>query len=530
VAIFGRNTARQRLRRASRESLKIPAFSSPVDCTPWVTGGLWPAELSTVTAETAPLVKYLRADLQRIVNSANEELAKIRRAGLADPIRQTEEARVIDAARAFAVRRVESTVRHVRKMRPQFPPEHRRVNGFQDTDNTRRLKVAPQPETVVNGATDRSAAAQPRPEHSGEDPRQPAVVEQPERRPDPIEAAKEPTPATEPAMAEPETAELDAGKLETGELETAELNAGELEEAGPNALAPIYPPDPDDTAVLEEIATVLQEIATIAEAPLDQLTARTFAAAPPDVPPDQPPRQPPAGAPVDLAVDDVVTTRHSAPLVDPRSDREDLERLLKFVARQEPGLRWAVGKRQDGTALLVTDLAHGWIPPGITLPAEVRLLEPDRRAGNAAAMLGPTTLSVTYAPSDPLGWAVDYDVTDTSSQPRELAAIDDLGWLLSEATHWRDGLPRMVHTLARAGAAGTGIVDAEIDLLRVYLDTSRYQLLAQYPDVDPGVLLNCLLLAATEGIATRNLTNANYHFAWFQRLSAPSASRWNVGT
>ena len=103
---LGRNTARQRLRRATRESLKIPTSHSPVDCTPWVTGGLWPAELSTVTTETEPFVKYLRADLQKIVNSANEELLAIRRAGLADPTRQAEEARVINAARAFAVRRV----------------------------------------------------------------------------------------------------------------------------------------------------------------------------------------------------------------------------------------------------------------------------------------------------------------------------------------------------------------------------------------------------------------------------------------
>ncbi len=125
MAIFGRNTARQRLRRATRESLKIPAFSSPVDCTPWVTGGLWPAELSTVTAETAPLVKYLKADLQTIVNSANEELLGIRRAGLAESTRQAEEARVINGARAFAVRRVDSTVRHLRNMKPKLPTEYR---------------------------------------------------------------------------------------------------------------------------------------------------------------------------------------------------------------------------------------------------------------------------------------------------------------------------------------------------------------------------------------------------------------------
>ena len=217
-------------------------------------------------------------------------------------------------------------------------------------------------------------------------------------------------------------------------------------------------------------------------------------------------------------------------MVEPgESERDRLERLLKFVARQEPGLRWAVGTREDGTTLLVTDLAHGWIPPGITLPAAVRLLEPGRRTGTATVLLGQTTLSAKYAPGDPLGWASDYEVTDTSSQPRELPEVDDLGWVLGEATHWRDGLPRMVNTLAKAGAAGTGIVDAEIDVLRVYLDTSRYQLLAQYPDIDQGLLLNCLLLAATEGIATKNQVSANYHFAWFQLLSAPPASGWKAG-
>ena len=49
--------------------------------------------------------------------------------------------------------------------------------------------------------------------------------------------------------------------------------------------------------------------------------------------------------------------------------------------------------------------------------------------------------------------------------------MDDLGWLLSEATHWRDGLPRMVNTLAKAGAGGTGVIDAEIDILQ---GLSRY--------------------------------------------------------
>ena len=498
MAIFGRNTARQRLRRAARESLKIPAFSSPVDCTPWVTGGLWPAELSTVTAETAPLVKYLKADLQRIVDSANEELKGIRRAGLAEATRQAEEARVINGARAFAVRRVDSTVRHLRNMKPKLPTEYRPVNGADDTEKTRRFKVTiAQPDT--NEPTDSPAPPGPEyPEH-GHHPA--AVVDQTDVFSLPLDAAEQ-----APSAAEPEVAE-------------------------PKELAPTRPSESDDTEVLAEIATVLQEIAPLAEAPVNRPPRQPSAARVAEVPVDEPPRQPPAArhaAPTEPPVDDAATTRHLVPVAEPEPERERLERLLKFVARQEPGLRWAVGNREDGTRLLVTDLAHGWIPPGITLPSEVRLLGPDRRTGNAAALLGQITLSATYAPSDPLGWATDYDVADTSSQPRELPAVDDLGWLLSEATHWRDGLPRMIHTMAKAGAAGTGILDAEIDILRVYLDTSRYQLLAQYPDVDAGLLLNCLLLAATEGIATGNLVNANYHFAWFQMLSAPPASGWKA--
>ena len=498
MAIFGRNTARQRLRRATRESLKIPAFSAPVDCTAWVTGGLWPAELSTVTADTAPLVKYLKADLQKIVNAANEELLGIRRAGLADAVRQAEEARVINGARAFAVRRVESTVRHLRNMSPKLPAEHRAVkpvNGVNDTEKTRRFKVVPVAQTETDELTDWSAP--PLPEYSDQDHREASAVDLHDSWTEPVAAAEEPTPAAELKWAEPERS------------------------------APRHSADSDDTEVLEEIATVLQEIAPLADTPLDHPPRQPAPARPTEVPVVEPPRQPPAArhaAPPVAAADEVATAQQPAPAVESESERERLERLLKFVARQEPGLRWGIGNREDGIPLLVTDLAHGWIPPGITLPADVRLLEPGRRVGNAAALLGPTAVLATYAPGDPLGWASDYYVTDTSSQPRELPAVDDLGWLLSEATHWRDGLPRMVHTLAKAGAAGTGVLDAEIDILRVYLDTSRYQLFAHYPDVDAGLLLNCLLLAATEGIATGNLVNANYHFAWFQALSAPWTS------
>lgn len=394
VAIFGRKTARQRLRRATRESLTIPAFSSPVDCTPWVIEGLWPAELSTVSEETAAVAEYLRADLQRIADAANIELRNIRRAVMAEPARQAEEARVINSARAFAARRVESTVRHLRNAVPEWPTQYLHLPDLDraDSDSAREMASAVEPEMDE----DRSAA-----------PSQP-----------------------EPAVESP----------------AREASSG----------------------------------------------------------------------------------RHAAPDDEPESGPERLQRLLEFVARQEPGVRWAVGDRADGTTVVVTDLAHGWIPPGIVLPADVRLLPPERRTGNATALLGQTTRSVAYAPGALPGWSGGFDTVKPSPHPRELPMTDDLGWLLSEATHWRDGLPRMVHTLAKAGAAGTGVVEAEIELLRVYLDTARYQLLAQYPDLDDALLLNCLLLAATEGIASGDIVSANYHFAWFQMLSARPASGWTA--
>ncbi len=423
MAIFGRITARQRLRRATRESLTIPAFSSPVDCTPWVTGGLWPAELSAPTAETASLAEYLRDDLQRISRSANDELRKLRLAEMPDFVRQGEEARVIDEARARAVRRVESAVRHVHAVKAQPRAEGRRPERLDSLDGADLERTQ-----VIPAIADAEA---------------PDAVPEPEQV---IVREVDEAPATGPARDEIAT--------DPDEPEPAEGRHRTSGEVTP-------PPQPE---------------------PVEQLPA-------------------------------------TAGTVE--TDDERLQRLLAFVVHQEPRLNWAIGDRADGATVLVTDFAHGWIPPGIALPVGVRLLAPGRRSGRVSALLGETRRTRSYAPGDSLGWLDDFSDTKSSGQPRELPALDDLGWELSQATHWRDGLPRMVHTLARA-AAGTGVAEEEIDLLRVHLDTARYQLLIQYPNIDPALFLNCLLLAATEGAVTGDLVSANYHLAWFRELSAPT--------
>ncbi|PRI15252.1 DUF5631 domain-containing protein [Mycobacterium shigaense] len=454
MAIFGRNSARQRLRRATRESLTTPAFSSPIDCTPWVIGGLWPVELSTITDENAAVAEHLRGDLQRITSRTNDELKVIRRAGLNDAARHAAEVRVIDEARSHAARRVESALRQLyattvaaRPAQPQYP--RRPPPGrFTRSDDTTRVMPA--------------VRAQP----------PPAVTEPAQETTEVIPAAR----VVEPAEAEPETSRLS----------------------------------------LDQAAE--PEAALDAEVPADE---PEFVLAAPEVATPQPETPAPASeAPV---------AEPEAPAaVDTESDIARLQRLLAFVVRQEPQLNWAVGDHADGTTVLVTDLAHGWVPPGIALPAGVRLLEPGRRFGKVVALLGEMTRAVTYTPGDRVGRAADFAPTDTSVQPRELPAVEDFGWELGRVTHWRDGLPRLVHTLAKAAAAGTGVVEEEADLLRVHLDTARYQVLTQYPEVDPALLLNCLLLAATESSVAGDAISANYHFAWFQKLDEPPASQWTA--
>ena len=506
MAIFGRNTARQRLRRAAQESLRFPAFSAPVDCAPWVTGGLWPAELSTVTADTAPLVKYLKADLQRIVNSANDELKEIRRAGLADPTRQAKEARVMQEARGYAVRRVESTVRHLRNATTRSPVPQQPVNGAAAAATTHRFKLAqPSPEPDEPAETPAAPEFEHPPTETPLPPAEPGRVEELNRWAPLVDSPEfvvaEPGPTLtrpEPAVAEPEP--VDADTAETAQLSTPDRF------------------DSEDTEALEELASLVEEYSAMLVSPLAPLPAL-----PPPAPPPPPVSMFEPAHP-DPVPDDTITARHHAPEARWESEPERLQRLLTFVARQEPGLAWAVGDRDDGTTVLVTDLAHGWIPPGIELPAEIHILEPGWRTRTAAALLGETTRSVTYAPGDPLEWSADYGVTNTSSQPRALPAVDDVRRVLAEATHWRDGLPRMVNTLAKAATSGIGIVRAEVDILRTYLDTARYQVMAQYPALDTGLLLNCLLLAATEAVASQDRVSANYHLAWFQELSGSPRS------
>jgi hypothetical protein len=197
-----------------------------------------------------------------------------------------------------------------------------------------------------------------------------------------------------------------------------------------------------------------------------------------------------------------------------------LQRLLDAVARQEPQLRWAIGDREDGTTVLTTDLASGWIPPHVEIPTGIKVLAPRLRTRTLEALLGETTLTAAYTPGQYLPPAEDAEPVSMSIRARDTHEVDELGWELAQATKWRDGLPRLAHTLAKAASTGTGYLDSEVELLREHLANVARQVLGDYPDhSDPAKVGNWQLLATIDALIKNEKTAANYHFAWFQALS-----------
>lgn len=197
-----------------------------------------------------------------------------------------------------------------------------------------------------------------------------------------------------------------------------------------------------------------------------------------------------------------------------------LRTVVEAVARQQPKLRWAAGELEDGTITLVTDLASGWIPPLVQIPAGVRILEPAQRRGGLEGLLKNATTVETWQPGQYLPLDKDAAPVSMSLRARDLPAVDDLNWELTQATNWRDGLPRLAHTLAKAGIAGTGVLDSETELLHEHLSAVSEKVLNAYPGtLDTTSIGNWQLLAAIAALVAGQKTTLNYHFAWFQALN-----------
>lgn len=205
------------------------------------------------------------------------------------------------------------------------------------------------------------------------------------------------------------------------------------------------------------------------------------------------------------------------------AEQQRLQRIVDAVARQEPRLSWAVGLRDDGTTrLLVTDLAGGWIPPHVRLPAHVTLLEPAARRGDAGVvdLLGAVVTAAAYEPDayvaepGPDAPVLSGDRAARSAAPK----VDELGPSLVDAVRRRDGLPRIAQAVATPAVRRTGVLDNEAKLLRACLSDVLHSVLGAYPRHDSAAVGDWMLLAAIEALIDDHEYLANYHLSWFNAL------------
>ncbi|WP_258174348.1 DUF5631 domain-containing protein [Mycobacterium persicum] len=202
------------------------------------------------------------------------------------------------------------------------------------------------------------------------------------------------------------------------------------------------------------------------------------------------------------------------------AEQQRLERLVDAVARQEPRLSWAAGLREDGTTtLLVTDLAGGWIPPHIRLPANVTLLQPNarRRDVSVVDLLGAVVAAAAHEPNAYIGEpGPDAPLLSGDRSARSAAPqVDELGPTLVEAVRRRDGLPRIAQAIAAPAVRKTGVLESETQLLRERLTAIQESVLNAYPDHELSALGDWMLMSAIDALIDEHQYLANYHMAWF---------------
>nr|WP_197504970.1 DUF5631 domain-containing protein [Mycobacterium sp. E3305] len=210
-------------------------------------------------------------------------------------------------------------------------------------------------------------------------------------------------------------------------------------------------------------------------------------------------------------------------------EQQRLQRIVDSVARQEPRLSWAAGLRDDGTTtLLVTDLAGGWIPPHVRLPAHVTLLEPSarRRDANVLDLLGSVVVAAAHHANTYVGEPTNDEPLLTGDRLARSATphVDELGPTLVEAVRRRDGLPRIAQAVAAPAARKTGVLENEDQLLRECTADIQHSVLTTYPHHDLAVVGDWMLLAAIEALIDEHQYLANYHLAWFAVINEHSNS------
>src|SRR6516165_1198931 len=204
------------------------------------------------------------------------------------------------------------------------------------------------------------------------------------------------------------------------------------------------------------------------------------------------------------------------------AEQHRLQRLVDAVARQAPGLSWAAGLRDDGTTLLVTDIACGWVPPNVKIPVGGnRRLEPALRRSDAGVvdLLGAVTAAAVHQPNGFIAKPRPDDPALTGDRAaRSGPEVDELGPTLVEAVRRRDGLPRVAQTLAQAATRGTGVTEKEIDLLQKEQESAYHKAMDDPHDLSR--VADWMLLAAIGALIDGHESLAHYHVAWYEAVSA----------
>ena len=204
------------------------------------------------------------------------------------------------------------------------------------------------------------------------------------------------------------------------------------------------------------------------------------------------------------------------------AEQQRLQRLADAVARQAPALAWAVGRREDGTTLLVSGIGCGWIPSNVRIPVGVnRLLEPAIRRFDASVvdLLGAVTAAAVHRPNGFIAKPGPDDPALTGDRvARTGPKVDELGPTLVEAVRRRDGLPRIAQTLVQAATWGTGAAENEIDVLQQE-QQAAYQKALEDPH-DLSRVADWMLLSAIDALIEGHESLAHYHMAWYQAFSA----------
>lgn len=195
-----------------------------------------------------------------------------------------------------------------------------------------------------------------------------------------------------------------------------------------------------------------------------------------------------------------------------------LDRIVGFVARQEPQISWAVGNRSDGKTVLACDLAFGWIPPRIAVPVDVELLTPSRTHTGIEELLGDVVRRAVYMPGCALAKETGVEAVAAVGAGLAARCEDLIGELITAATKRTGCAPAVSAVVAAPAGASDPAAAVGIKGVLAHVDVARRQLLSDYPLLDESVLGDCMLLCAIESCLIGDGAAATYHYRWFTAL------------